>query len=1244
MNLAKKLAARRTLVVEALETRTLLSSGYTLPVASGQVTTFRDGDGSLVHVTLTGPGFGVIQLESGGTSRSPIELLNLVGTTEKSHLRISTTGGLIPGTTINRLVIDGALGHPRVFGSLRAPEVDLEERFETDGGVGTLQLRHVGPGATIDVPGNLGLLATLTMEDGSSVHVAGRWNKFTTTLISPDTTFSARRLDSLAVALGIDGATFDIGTGGIDSVSAYSIANSVLSAIGPIKKVAVTGDVLASSVVSNIRAGTDTDYGTLDDKIADRSIQGRIGSVRAGGNIDAATVVVASGIIGPVLAHGKSVLQLDDSPTVWPAAATTVIPLDVVQAVSQATGFDNDHVWIAVFGQLIDTPAAGQIPGIGTTYYLDADSLRPGANNTQEPDPLSTASFTAGIDTPDQPILPSSTLADWSSNLALPIPPTGQQYTGRIVISAGAPVQAQVTVSNGTVSSPSAANVTDPSTGTFWDFLEFTVTNNNGTPNLDMDTSQVDSFGFPMSLQFFQDANASVPYPSTGTITAATNASPIVITSANHGLTTGDSITVSGVTGNTAANGTYAINVLSTNTFQLNGSTGNGIYNGGGSWIYSGAGPVGVEATRRTVFAGTNDLGFEQFIANQLKSGATNAQPFLESYATRQNTGSKPITGATNATPIVITSANHGLATGDVVNISGVGGNTAANGIFTVTVVDADTFQLDGSHGNGAYTSGGAWAGYSVPLRLVSPKDVTEAISSPQSTDPLNNYFNAVIDQFFLKYYTGSINGHTGGGQTFSLVSDASGSSITYSGTVQQVGANGGFVLRLNATTGSDTTNYDIYYPFFSTNLPDPSVYTPIFITGTAPAAPSWISDNNQQNESPSQMVFACDAVFADNNERGFTGTANTVLGDLENSISAAFNRGVALNTPSTWNTGWFPQNGTYNYWVQYWHQDGLAINNQAYAFPYDDKFGSSTNLSINNVGSAKITLGSWGTQAASTTTFTNFPTIAMQSGQVTLTANVAGSSPTGTVTFYIDGVAINSSDAGSSPLPQPVAVANGTATLSAILPALPDGGYTHTYTVTAVYSGDANNNPSIAYQSLQLTGPLGDFSVVPTPSSGPLGTSVAVAATLPSSSGTVVFSISDTSGAITQPLGTVTLNGTTNIASANYTIPTNLLTFTGNTTENSPTVTNVSSTLDLIVNQIVIANGIPANTTIQGFAPAGNGNSATVTLSANAATTATGVLFTSNADKQVYRIVAVFTPTTGDVLTAYGNFTVSAS
>lgn len=69
--------------------------------------------------------------------------------------------------------------------------------------------------------------------------------------------------------------------------------------------------------------------------------------------------------------------------------------------------------------------------------------------------------------------------------------------------------------------------------------------------------------------------------------------------------------------------------------------------------------------------------------------------------------GSGAITGATNATPIVITQSAHGYANGDVVAVSGVGGNVAANGIWVVANATAGTYELLGSSGSGTYTSGG---------------------------------------------------------------------------------------------------------------------------------------------------------------------------------------------------------------------------------------------------------------------------------------------------------------------------------------------------------------------------------------------------------------------------------------------------------------------------------------------------------------------------------------------------------
>ncbi|GEM_PF-5827619 len=73
----------------------------------------------------------------------------------------------------------------------------------------------------------------------------------------------------------------------------------------------------------------------------------------------------------------------------------------------------------------------------------------------------------------------------------------------------------------------------------------------------------------------------------------------------------------------------------------------------------------------------------------------------------------KPITGATTATPIVVTCLSHGKVSGDKIFIHHVGGNEAANNTpanpyWTVTRIDEHHLSLNGSQGNGAYTSGGS--------------------------------------------------------------------------------------------------------------------------------------------------------------------------------------------------------------------------------------------------------------------------------------------------------------------------------------------------------------------------------------------------------------------------------------------------------------------------------------------------------------------------------------------------------
>ncbi len=95
-----------------------------------------------------------------------------------------------------------------------------------------------------------------------------------------------------------------------------------------------------------------------------------------------------------------------------------------------------------------------------------------------------------------------------------------------------------------------------------------------------------------------------------------------------------------------------------------------------------------------------------------------------------------PVTAATNANPIAITTTNaHGMSSGDSAIISGVLGNTAANGQFVITSTGANTFTIPVT-GNGAYTSGGIVEGGNLGLvdsaiqKWATPDGVTAVVQS----------------------------------------------------------------------------------------------------------------------------------------------------------------------------------------------------------------------------------------------------------------------------------------------------------------------------------------------------------------------------------------------------------------------------------------------------------------------------------------------------------------------------------
>lgn len=112
------------------------------------------------------------------------------------------------------------------------------------------------------------------------------------------------------------------------------------------------------------------------------------------------------------------------------------------------------------------------------------------------------------------------------------------------------------------------------------------------------------------------------------------------------------------------------------------------------------------------------------------------------------------ITGATQANPVVITSAAHGLANDDMVRIEGVVGMTELNNnTYKVANQASNTFELSGVNGSAytAYSSGGTW--YQVDL--FNDRNYTFATMSMDSGNTGNGSLHRLtVDDHNYTYQT----------------------------------------------------------------------------------------------------------------------------------------------------------------------------------------------------------------------------------------------------------------------------------------------------------------------------------------------------------------------------------------------------------------------------------------------------------------------------------------------------------
>ena len=194
--------------------------------------------------------------------------------------------------------------------------------------------------------------------------------------------------------------------------------------------------------------------------------------------------------------------------------------------------------------------------------------------------------------------------------------------------------------------------------------------------------------------------------------------------------------------------------------------------------------------------------------------------------------------------------------------------------------------------------------------------------------DPLASYFDKELIKFF-KHYAPVKDG--GDGAIFVLTYGG----VTFTG--KTVTDSTGTYLNI---TGSDNTSCKIYRPLFNTNTNNASY----------PPPPPGLAVTT---ETPGQMVFSGDGVFALN-----TGTHSA---EIENVIVAAFNRGIATNfsiSPSNWGKSpsqYYKAGSTANFYAGYMHQANVSLSDDrptrlggpqplAYGFSYDDQAGDGGN------------------------------------------------------------------------------------------------------------------------------------------------------------------------------------------------------------------------------------------------------------------------------------------------------------
>ena len=196
------------------------------------------------HRHAFGTRFGLVQPDervSGQTTGAGIHQLVLNGATPTTTLSITTSGGTIPGTTLDSLTIVHAAGAAGALSQFSAGGVSLTPNgtISADANVTSMTVGSMGVGSGLYVSGSLNTLTAAAVAAGFELDVSGNIGTFT------------------ATSIGAGSEIYAGGSMGQVKTTAGGLSGSLTAGLG-IGTVSVNGGNLQGTILANGTAGIGT--------------------------------------------------------------------------------------------------------------------------------------------------------------------------------------------------------------------------------------------------------------------------------------------------------------------------------------------------------------------------------------------------------------------------------------------------------------------------------------------------------------------------------------------------------------------------------------------------------------------------------------------------------------------------------------------------------------------------------------------------------------------------------------------------------------------------------------------------------------------------------------------------------------------------------------------------------------------------------------------------------------------------